>query len=57
MNEREKGRAKSAVMQPKYRLRIERDKTRYDQKSRQDMKKALKKGLCSFWLSIFRVSF
>lgn len=53
MNKHEKGPAKSAVMQPKYRLRVERDKTRYDQRNRQDMKKALKKGLYSFWRSIF----
>ncbi|MBQ0754112.1 MAG: hypothetical protein KBT87_04645 [Gammaproteobacteria bacterium] len=53
MNKHEKGPAKSAVMQPKYRLRVERDKTRYDQRDRQDMKKALKKGLYSFWRSIF----
>jgi hypothetical protein len=53
MSKREKGPAKSAVMQPKYRLRVERDKTRYDQKNRQDMKKALKKGLYSFWLRCF----
>lgn len=53
MSKSDKGCAKSAVMQRKYRLRVERDKTRYDQKSRQDMKKALKKGLFSFWQRAF----
>lgn len=40
-----KGLAKSAVMEPEYRMKVERDRTKYDKSDRKDMKGALKKGL------------
>jgi hypothetical protein len=40
-----KGLAKSAVLTPEYRSRVERDRTKFSKHDRKKTKKALKKGL------------
>ena len=41
--------AKSAVMIPEYRSRVERDKTKYSKHDRKSINGALKKGLYFIW--------
>lgn len=50
-----KGLAKSAVMEPKYRMRVEKDRTKFDKSKRLETKKALKKGLYFIWSIVWRL--
>ena len=43
-----KGLAKSAVLTPEYRMRVEKDRKKYDKSKRTESKEALKKGLYFF---------
>ena len=44
--------AKSAVMQPKYRSLVERDRTKYSPHNRKKTNEALKKGLYFMWAKV-----